>query len=213
MRLYSFFRSSAAYRVRIALNLKGLPHEYEAINLLRDEGDQHEPEYTALNPQKLVPTLVDGSLILSQSMAIIEYLDEAYPETPALLPPTTMERAKARELALLIGCDIHPLNNLRVLKYLARDLAVDRALRNQWYAHWIQTGFDAFEQMVEKTSGEFCIGDAPGIADCFLIPQVVNAQSFKVDISTYKHISRIFERCQALPAFMEAAPANQPDAS
>jgi len=212
MKLYSFFRSSAAYRVRIALSLKGLPYEYEPVNLLLDGGEQHQPAYAELNKQRLVPTLVDGPTVLSQSLAIIEYLEEAYPDTYRLLPASAADRARARALALLVGCEIHPLNNLRVMQYLSHDMSASREHRRAWYAHWIQTGFESFEEMIAPTAGEFCLGDEPGLAECFLIPQVFNALSFKVDISRYKNIVRIYEHCQTQPAFIQASPAAQPDA-
>lgn len=213
MKLYSYFRSSAAYRVRIALNLKELPYEYEPIHLLRDGGEQHRTEYLELNPQGLVPTLVDGPVVLSQSLAIIEYLDEAYPRSPALFPASVQQRAAARELALLLACDVHPLNNLRVLRYLSRNLAIEQEQINQWYVHWIQTGFKAFEQILTRTAGQFCLADEPTIADCCLIPQIYNAQRFEMDLSPYKNILRVHENCEALPAFVQARPDQQPDAA
>jgi len=212
MKLYSFFRSSAAYRVRIALGLKELSYEYRPVDLLLNEGEQHSAAYSKLNPQKLVPTLVDGSTVLSQSLAIIEYLEEAYPDTYRLLPSSANARAQARELALLIGCEIHPLNNLRVMKRLSDHMSVSREHRREWYAHWIQTGFDSFEEMIAPIASDFCLGDQAGLVDCFLIPQVFNALSFRVDISRYKNIARIYEYCQTIPAFIQASPAEQPDA-
>lgn len=212
VKLYSYFRSSAAYRVRIALNLKRIPYEYKAVHLLRDGGEQHSVEYTELNPQALVPTLVDGSTVLSQSLAIIEYLDEAYPEPQPLLPTSVLARATARELALLVACDVHPLNNLRVLRYLSRNLSIEQEQIDRWYIHWIETGFKAFEQILEKTAGDYCLGDAPTIADCCLIPQIYNAQRFEVDLSPYPNILRVYNTCQSVPAFVQAHPEKQPDA-
>lgn len=211
--LYSYFRSSAAYRVRIALNLKKIPYEYKPIHLLRNGGEQHSEHYTELNPQRLVPTLVDGSVVLTQSLAIIEYLDAAYPQTPLMLPDSELERAMARELAMLVACDIHPLNNLRVLQYLSRELNTEQQQINQWYVHWVETGLKAFEQILSTRAGQFCLGNKPTIADCCLIPQIYNAQRFEVDLSPYKNIMRVYETSQNLPEFIQASPEEQPDAA
>lgn len=213
VKLYSYFRSSAAYRVRIALNLKQIPYEYQPIHLLRNGGEQHSDAYTDINPLGLVPTLVDGPVVLSQSMAIMEYLDEAYPQAAALLPAPILQRARARELAQLVACDIHPINNLRVLRYLSRDLDIAQEQINQWYVHWIETGFAAFERILQDTAGHFCVADEPSIADCCLIPQIYNAQRFEVDLRPYKNILRVYQRCQSEPAFIEASPEKQPDAA
>ena len=213
MELYSYFRSSAAYRVRIALNLKQLPYQYKAIHLVRSGGEQHGADYIKLNPLGLVPTLIDGNNVLTQSLAIIEYLDEAYPDICRLLPVEIEQRAQARSLAQLVACDIHPLNNLRVLKYLSNELSANKERLNTWYAHWIKIGFDAFEQVLKRTAGEFCLADEPTIADCCLVPQVFNAHRFQVDLSPYKNIRKIFHTCQTLSAFKEASPENQPDAA
>lgn len=213
MKLYSYFRSSASYRVRIALNLKGLSADIIPVNLVKSE--QKDADYTAKNPQGLVPSLeIDstaGSMVLAQSLAIIEYLDELDSSVP-LLPSDRDGRAIVRSLSQLIACEIHPLNNLRVLKYLTGELGVDEATKNAWYAHWIHEGFRALEAELNKHAGQFCYGDTPTMADCCLVPQVFNAKRFEVDLSAYPTINRIVTNCQSLDAFIQAAPANQPDA-
>lgn len=213
MQLYSYFRSSAAYRVRIALNLKGLPYDYKAVHLLKDGGQQLSESYRALNPMALVPTLVDGETAFGQSLAIIEYLDETHPETP-LLPGSAVDRARIRSIALSIACDIHPLNNLRVLKYLKHTVKAEEEVKNQWYVHWVQTGLAAVESMLANSprTGRFCHGDTPTLADLCLVPQVFNARRFGCDLSAFPTILRIDEACAALPAFQQAAPEKQPDA-
>lgn len=212
MKLYAYYRSSAAYRVRIALNLKQLSYEISSVHLLRKGGEQKTAAYAALNPQQLVPTLEDQGLLLTQSLAIIEYLDEAYPSVP-LLPADPAGRARVRALSQLIACDIHPLNNLRVLQYLQSRLNTDEADKNAWYAHWIQQGLNALEQHLDMPSaGRFCHGDTPTMADCCLIPQLYNARRFQIDLSPYPNILRIEQACAELPAFQAAAPENQPDA-
>ena len=212
MKLYSYYRSSAAYRVRIALNLKQLPYETIGVHLLKNGGEQKQPEYSAKNPQKLVPALEDNGQVLTQSLAIIDYLDEAYP-AHSLLPATAVERARVRAMAQLIACDIHPLNNLRVLGYLKNQLGADETAKTEWYRHWIKEGFAALEILLQsEQTGRFCHGDKPTLADCCLIPQVYNARRFQVDLSPYPTISRIAAECEALPAFQTAAPENQPDA-
>lgn len=208
--LYSYYRSSAAYRVRIALHLKQIPYAYKPVHLVRNGGEQHSENYVRLNPLKLVPSLVDGESVVTQSLAIIEYLDEVYPHHP-LLPAQAPDRARARELAQLVACDIHPLNNLRVLQYLSNQLQVDPEQSSQWYAHWIKVGFEAFEQILRQNPNDFCVSDQPTIADCCLIPQVYNAKRFKVDLSPYEHIVRIYERCLSMAAFVQASPEQQPD--
>jgi maleylacetoacetate isomerase/maleylpyruvate isomerase len=212
-KLYGFFRSSAAYRVRIALNLKGLDYEYAAVHLSRGGGEQSKPEFRKVNPQKLVPVLQDGALTLNQSLAIIEYLDEIYPDPP-LLPKTPPERARVRALAQMIACEIHPLNNTRVLSYLAGPLAATEDTRNTWYRHWVAEGFQAIEARLagDPATGRFCHGDAPGLADCCLVPQVFNARRFKCDLAPYPRLVAIEGNCQALAAFQRAAPEHQPDA-
>lgn len=216
--LYSYFRSSAAYRVRIALQLKGLAFDTIPVHLLKEGGLQHSPAYTALNPSRLVPTLIDGGRVLGQSMAIIEYLDETYPAV-ALLPPDAPGRARVRALSQLIACDIHPLNNLRVLQYLEHVLGVDAAARAAWYQHWVAAGLAALEQMLqEDTQAQdtqaqaFCAGATPGMADCCLVPQLYNARRFQVPLQAYPRLLEIEAACLQLEAFQRAAPQNQADA-
>ncbi len=219
MKLYSYFRSSASYRVRIALNLKGLPYELVPVHLLRDGGEQFTPEYRRLNPDALVPALVDdaangnGAAALTQSLAIIEYLEETHPE-PALLPSNAFDRAFVRGIALSIACDIHPINNLRVLRYLVRQLKVSEDDKNAWYRHWCEQGLAALETTLARDSrvGSFCFGETPTLADCCLVPQVANAQRLNCDLSAMPTIMRINDACMALEAFANAAPARQPDA-
>jgi len=212
MQLYSYFRSSAAYRVRIALNLKGLSYEYLGVHLLKNGGEQLSDSYRALNPTALVPTLVDGEVSLGQSMAIIEYLDETHP-TPALLPADPVGRARVRAIAQTIACDTHPLNNLRVLKYLKRELNIDDEARDTWYRHWVDQGLGAVEAMLANSpaTGTYCHGDAPGLADLCLVPQVYNARRLKCDLSAMPNIVRIDAACRELQAFDLAAPDKQPD--
>ena len=209
--LYSYFRSSAAYRVRIALHLKGLAFDTIPVHLLQDGGLQHSPAYTAINPAQLVPALVDGGQVLGQSMAIIEYLDETCPN-PALLPADAAARARVRALSQLIACDIHPLNNLRVLQYLEQVLAVDAGARAAWYQHWVAAGFAALEQMLQGQAQAFCAGATPGMADCCLVPQLYNARRFQVPLQAYPRLLQIEAACLQLDAFQKAAPENQPDA-
>lgn len=212
LKLYGYWRSSAAYRVRIALNLKGLDCEQVPVHLVRDGGEQHRPEYAATNPQRLIPVLQHGQRMIRQSLAIIEYLDELWPDPP-LLPIAPRERARARALALLVACDIHPLNNLRVLQYLEREYNAPLSEREAWIRHWIEDGFAAFEALLveDLSRGEFCEGESPGIADCCLIPQVYNARRFGVNLDPYPNIRRIEAACLALPAFDAARPELQPD--
>jgi maleylacetoacetate isomerase len=213
LNLYTYFRSSAAYRVRIALNLKGLEYTAIPVHLVRNGGEQHAPEYVARNPSHLVPLLEDGELGISQSLAIIEYLDEAYPATP-LLPQDISARARIRALALSVACDIHPINNLRVLNYLKANLAVDDSQRDVWVRHWVALGFASIERMLsdDTRTGRYCHGDSPTLADCSLAPQVFNALRFKCPLEAYPTITRIYEACMQLPAFARAAPSAQPDA-
>jgi maleylacetoacetate isomerase len=217
MKLYSYFRSSAAFRVRIALNLKGLPHDIVPVHLLKHGGEQFSSEYRKLNPDALVPALVDDSATdaaaLTQSLAIIEYLEETHP-VPPLLPSNAHDRAYVRGIALSIACDIHPLNNLRVLRYLVRELHVDEDRKNAWYRHWCEQGLAAIEARLASSgrSGKFCYRDTPTMADCCLIPQVANAQRMHCDVSKIPTIMRINEACLALDAFANAAPDKQPDA-
>ena len=212
MKLYDYFRSSAAYRVRIALNLKGLAADREFVHLVKAQ--QRAEPYLALNPQGLVPALaIDGGAVLTQSLAIIEWLDDTHPQPP-LLPEGALDRARVRSIALAIACDIHPLNNLRVLNYLTNTLGVSDEQKNGWYRYWIDVGFEALEQRLarEASTGRFCHGDAPTLADVCLVPQVANAQRYKMDLSPYPTIMRINAACAALPAFAAAAPEKQPDA-
>lgn len=212
MELYTYFRSSAAYRVRIALNLKGIPHDLIPVHLLKDGGQQRQSDYLALNPTGLVPTLTDGDFALGQSMAILEYLEETYPH-PALLPADAKGRARVRAIAQTIACDIHPLNNLRVLQYLKHELQLDDAARDTWYVHWVQLGLAAIEALLADSpdTGEFCHGDKPTFADLLLVPQVANARRFNCDLSAMPNVVRIDATCNTLDAFIKAAPANQPD--
>jgi maleylacetoacetate isomerase/maleylpyruvate isomerase len=210
MRLYTYYRSSAAFRVRIALNLKGLQYEPEFVHLAR--GEQRKSEYLAVNPQGLVPALVDEGQLLTQSLAIIEYLEETHP-SPPLLPKDALGRARVRSLALLVACEIHPLNNQRTLQYLVNELGHSEEEKNRWYRHWIQDGMAKLEaDLARGGSGSFCHGDAPGVADCCLVPQVFNAQRFDCDLSHAPRVMRIFERCMQLQAFQRAQPSRQPDA-
>lgn len=220
MKLYGYFRSSAAYRVRIALNLKGLAAEHIPVHLRK--GEQRKAPFATLNPQKFVPALeTDDGALLTQSLAIIEYLDEVHPH-PALLPPDPLGRARVRALALAIACDIHPLNNLRVLKHLNRALGLDEEARNVWYRHWIAEGFAALEAMLANDpltgprtgpfTGRFCHGDQPTLADVCLVPQVANAERLDCDLTPYPTIVRLAAAARALPAFADAAPDRQADA-
>ena len=212
MKLYDYFRSSAAYRVRIALNIKGLAYQQTPINLRK--GDQNSEDYQRVNPQQLVPSLVlDDGVLLTQSLAICEYLDEIYPEPP-LLPANPLERARVRALAQIVACEMHPLNNLRVLKYLVGPLGVSDEAKVTWYQHWIAGGFSGLEGMLAKSpdTGRFCHGDTPTLADVCLVPQVANARRFDCDLSPYPTVVRIDETCHTLPAFEKAHPSRQPDA-
>lgn len=211
MKLYSYWRSSAAYRVRIALHLKQLSFETIPVHLLKDGGQQHHADYQLLNPAELVPVLQDDSLSLNQSLAIIEYLDEVYPE-PALLPVAAADRAKVRALALDIACDIHPLNNLRVLQYLTGPLALSEQQKLSWIQHWLATGFTALEQRLSQTAGEYSFGNQITLVDLCLVPQVYNALRFNLDMQSYPTVYRIYQHCQQLAAFALAAPEQQLDA-
>ena len=211
MQLYGFFRSSAAYRVRIALALKGLSADLVSVHL--GKGQQYGEAFSAVSPQNLVPVLEDAGQRMFQSLAIIEYLEERYPE-PALLPRDPFERARVRSLALIVACEIHPLNNPRVLNYVTGKLGASEDQKLEWYHHWVKMGFTALERrlMSEPHTGRFCHGDSPGLADCALVPQVANANRFKVDLSDFPTIRRINDACLALEPFQRAAPQNQPDA-
>lgn len=213
LQLHGYFRSSAAFRVRIALNYKQLTYQSIPVHLLRDGGEQHSASFRQRNPARLVPVLEDGPLTLTQSLAIIEYLEEMHP-TPALLPRDAAGRARVRALALTIACDIHPLNNLRVMRYLKAPLEVDDARRDQWSRHWIALGFATLEAMLAQPgrSRDYCYGDAPTLADCCLIPQVFNAQRVSCPLEAYPIIGRIYEHCMRQEVFARAAPAAQSDA-
>lgn len=210
--LYSYYRSSAAFRVRIMLNIKAIDYQIHPIHLSKDGGQQHHSQYLNLNRQGLVPVLAVDDCVISQSSAIFEYLEETYPR-PHMLPDSAIDRAYVRSLAQIIACDIHPLNNLRVLQYLQTnwDIKDDQQI---WYQHWIQQGFTAFEQRLEEheNNGLFCFGYTPGLADAFLIPQVYNALRFDCDMQPYPLIKGIYDNCMLQSAFTNAAPENQPDA-
>jgi len=212
-KLYSYFRSSAAFRVRIAMGLKGLSYDYLPVHLLKDGGQQLTDAYRKLNADGVVPSLVDGDHTLTQSIAIIEYLDETHPE-PKLLPGGALDRAYVRALALEIACEIHPLNNLRVLKYLKRTLGVSEEAKDGWYRYWIEQGFAALETTLARSGkvGKFCLGDTPTLADICLVPQVFNANRFNIDMAPYPTIRRIVDACMEVPAFQRAHPSVQPDA-
>lgn len=209
--LYHYWRSSAAYRVRIALNLKGLPYKVVPVHLVKDGGQQHQESFLSINPQGLVPVLLQQGQAISQSMAICEYLDERYSQSP-LLPEDLLLRARVRSLALSIACDIHPLNNLRVVQYLKAEF--DGAFdQTAWMQHWMAIGFQALEKQLESEIGAAgCLSNRPGLFECFLVPQVYNAERFDLDMHVFPLISQIVERCRRLPEFEEAAPENQPDA-
>lgn len=217
MKLYGYWRSSAAYRVRIALNLKQISAEMLSVHLVKNGGEQHSVQFAQLNPQELVPALlveddIGAEQVLTQSMAILEYLEELYPQTP-LLPSKAIEKAKVRAMALAIACEIHPLNNLRVLQHLSSELNLDEAGKKAWYQHWVTTGFDAIEKMIERDGGQYCYGDSITLADVCLVPQVYNAKRFDIDLSRYPNIERVWLSCNILPAFAKAAPEVQDDAA
>ena len=213
LKLYTYYRSSAAYRVRIGLQLKSLPYESVPIHLTRNGGEHLQEAYRNINPGALLPCLQDGVVTLSQSLAILEYLEEKHPEKP-LLPADAAGRARVRALALIVACDIHPLNNLRVLKYLSDPLLLADEAKTGWYRHWVEEGLRVIEKHLARDgqSGDFCHGNSPGLADCCLIPQVFNARRFKVDLAPYPVIERISARCSALPEFAAAHPDGQLDA-
>lgn len=211
MILYSYWRSSAAYRVRIALALKALPAEVVPVHLLKEGGQQKTAAYQKLNPAQLVPCLVDADLTLNQSLAIIEYLDVLHPQV-RLIPAEPLLGAQVRAFALDIACDIHPLNNLRVLQYLSGTLGIDETQKLQWIQHWLSQGFSALEQRLAQTAGDCCFGDQLTLADVVLVPQVYNAIRFQLDLSAYPQINRLYQRLSQLPAFVQAAPEQQPDA-
>ena len=214
MRLFDYFRSSASFRVRIGLNLKGLSVERTSVHLTKDGGEQFSPSFSALNPQQLVPVLEDGETVLIQSLAILEYLDETHP-APPFLPDGAAARARVRGLAQIIACDLHPLDNLRVLKYLKDELGRDEDQRNTWYRHWVAKGLSAFEAQLagSDATGRFCHGDHQGLADICLVPQIFNAKRLDCPLDDYPVTMAIFERCMEVEPFEAATPANQPDAA
>ncbi|WP_028604049.1 maleylacetoacetate isomerase [Ottowia thiooxydans] len=210
MKLYSYFRSSASFRVRIALNLKGLAYEYVPVHL--GKGEQKKAEFAALTSEKFVPLFeTDNGRRLTQSMAIIEYLDETHPE-PALLPADSLGRARVRALSQIIACEIHPLNNLRVLKYLVHDLAVSDDAKNGWYKHWVRVGLESFEaHLAEAPASTYSHGESPSLVDCCLVPQIFNAQRFDCDLTGLPRTMKVFETCMKLEAFQKAEPSACPD--
>ena len=211
MQLYSYHRSSASYRVRIALALKGLAYDYVAVHLARNE--QFSESYAAVSAARLVPMLKDGDVLLTQSLAIIEYLDETHP-APALLPADALGRARVRALAYDIACEIHPLDNLRVLRYLVHELKLSEDDKNRWYRHWVETGLQTVErQLTDARTGQFCHGDAPTLADILLVPQIFNAQRFNCRLDHVPTVMRVFEACMQLDAFEQTRPERCPDAA
>jgi maleylacetoacetate isomerase/maleylpyruvate isomerase len=206
--LYSYFRSSTAYRARIALNLKGLSYQQSPVHLLEDGGQQHKPEYLALNPTAEVPTLIHNGKVISQSFAIIEYLDEVFP-TPNLLPASAFERAKVRQICENINCGIHPLTNLKVMQFLNREMGTQQ--NEKWQQHWIKKGLDALEKILEKTAGTYAFGGAITCADIFIVPQIFSAERFGVNINNYPIMKRINSTCLNIEGFKLAHPYRQPD--
>lgn len=210
--LYTYWRSSAAYRVRIALNLKGLPYEARPVHLVNEGGEHLKPAYREISPQAQLPTLLDGDRAIRQSMAILEYLDETRPEVP-LMPADAPGRARVRELMQAVGTDIHPLGNLRVLRAIEAEFGADQPVKEAWSRRWIKQGFDGIETLLAQgPTGRFSFGDTPTLADCCLVPQFYNAVRWGVDLTPYPTIRRVVEACQALEAFKQAAPEAQPDA-
>ncbi len=209
MELYNYFRSSASFRVRIALALKGLDYDYKAVHL--QKGEQMQESYASVSASRLVPLLRDGETVLTQSMAIIEYLDETHP-APPLLPGTPAERARVRALAQDIACEVHPLNNLRVLRYLVRDLKVSEDDKNRWYRHWVETGLEVVERQLAARPSTYCHGDTPTLADCVLVPQIFNARRLDCRTEHVPNVMRVFEACMKLDAFERTRPENCPDA-
>lgn len=214
LHLHGYWRSSATYRVRIAMNLKQLKYQYHPVHLVQDGGQQYSQDYTTLNPSQLVPTFVDDDedIFLNQSLAIIEYLDERYPDPVRLLPSHKLDRARVRALTLDVACDIQPLANLRVLNQLTSSFESDVDGRNSWSRHWIEKGFAAIEKRLNNTAADYCFGFDVSMADVFLVPQVYNAIRFGVDMDKFPVIKRVNENCNELQAFIDALPENQPDA-
>ena len=213
LKLYNYFRSSSSYRVRIALNLKRLDFDYVPVHLRRNGGEQFAESFRSMNPQALVPVLVDDDKVLSQSLAILEYLEEIHPDPP-LLPKAPEHRAYVRQIALSLACEMHPFNNLRVLNYLSQDLGLSDAAKNGWIRHWTKLGFGALEAQLAASPlrGTFCYGESPSLADCCLVPQMFNASRFGVELDDYPTLRAIDASCLELPAFERAQPARQPDA-
>jgi maleylacetoacetate isomerase/maleylpyruvate isomerase len=209
MELYNYYRSSASYRVRIALALKGLAYDYKSVHLAKDE--HFTESYAAVSAARLVPLLKDGDKVLTQSLAIIEYLEETHPQ-PALLPKEPLARARVRALALDVACEIHPLNNLRVLRYLTRDLKVAEGDKDRWYRHWVETGLEVVERQLAAAPARYCHGDTPTLADCCLVPQIFNAQRFDCRTEHVPHVMRVFDACMKLDAFTKTQPSACPDA-
>ena len=214
MKLYTYFRSSAAYRARIALNLKGVQHDAVEVDLRAPASDQQKPDYRSINPQALVPALAVEGTIIAQSLAIIEYLDEVYPDPP-LMPRSPVNRARVRAMALAVACDMHPLNNLRVLNYLRSPLEQDEETVNAWYRHWIAVGFGGLEQEARRATGDgrHMFGQSVTVADIYVVPQMYNARRFKCDLDPYPTLRAICAHLESLPAFAKAAPEAQPGAS
>ena len=210
MELYNYYRSSASYRVRIALALKGLEYDYKPVHLAKNE--QFAESYAAVSAARLVPLLRDGETMVTQSMAIMEYLEETHPE-PALLPRDPGGRARVRALALDIACEIHPLNNLRVLRYLTRDLKLSEDDKNRWYRHWVETGLETVERQLLAQPATYCHGETPSMADCVLVPQIFNARRFDCRLDHVPQVMRVFEACMKLDAFERTRPENCPDAA
>lgn len=213
MKLYSYYRSSCSYRARIALRFKGLEYEYIPVHLVRNGGEQHRPEYAALNPQELVPTFIDGDFVLTQSMAIMEYLEEKYPK-PSLMPKDAEQRAYVRQISLIQVADIHPINNLKVLNHLSTELQVTQQQKTEWYHKWIRQGFEATEKLLERSpfrTGPYVCGDQVTLADMCLVPQVYNARRYELPLDNYPIITQIEQNCLKLDCFADASPENQPD--
>ncbi len=210
MELFNYFRSSASYRVRIALALKGLDYDYRSVHLGHNE--QFNESYSAVSAARLVPLLRDGDKVVTQSLAIIEYLDETHPQPP-LLPTDPLERARVRALSMDIACEIHPLNNLRVLRYLVGPLKVSDEDKNRWYRHWVETGLEVVERQLQSRPGRYCHGDTPTMADCLLVPQIFNARRFDCRLDHVPHVMRVFDACMKLDAFEQTRPEKCPDAA